>query len=957
MNSIASTRRTNPLRDLQTFGQSVWLDYIRRNLITSGELQRLIDEDGLQGVTSNPAIFEKAIASSDDYTIAIGELARQGENDCKAIFEALAVLDIQAAANVLRPVYQRTHFRDGYVSLEVSPHLAHDTAGTVEEARRLWARVSRPNAMIKVPATFEGVNAIRELIGDGININATLLFGIEIYEQVAEAYLSGLETLARRGGDLTRLASVASFFISRIDSTVDAGLTSRILEGGSPADLATLAGLRGRVAIANARLAYSRYAAIYSSERWRALAAAGAQTQRLLWASTSTKNPAYRDVTYVEELIGPDTVNTIPPATFDAFRDHGQPRHALKENIDSARETMASLSRAGISMKQVTDRLLDEGVQLFVEAFESLLAAIERQRRTAVEPLTNRLAFVAPERLTADVNAAIDDWESRHKVRRLWAGDPSLWSGADEWRWLGWLRAVDDQQGNLRQLTDFSQWVKTQGFSHVLLLGMGGSSLCPDVLSRSFGRQPGFPEFHVLDSTDPTQIHAVERRIDLARTLFIVSSKSGSTLEPNIFNDYFLARAIDAGASADQSFVAVTDPGSSMEQAARRHGFRHVFPGIPDVGGRYSALTNFGLVPAAAMGLDVARFLDRTREMVRACAAGVPADQNPGVVLGALLGVSATRGRDKVTLICSPGVASLGAWLEQLLAESTGKQGRGLIPVAGEAPGTPDVYGRDRVFAYIHLASDESPALEQRIAALERAGQVVVRITLSDLYDLGQELFRWEMATAVAGSIIGINPFDQPDVEASKVATRELTSAFESTGELPREVPMLANGISVYADARYAATLRSSAGFEKSSEGYLRAHLARLDAGDYFALLAYLDMSEQNEALLQRIRHTVRDQMHVATCLGFGPRFLHSTGQAYKGGPNSGVFVQITCDDEADLAVPGRRYTFGVVKAAQARGDFQVLVERGRRALRIHLGGDVEHGLEKLADIVRTVRR
>jgi transaldolase/glucose-6-phosphate isomerase len=381
MNSTAPLRRTNPLRDLQAFGQSVWLDYIRRSLITSGELQRLVDEDGVQGVMSNPAIFEKAIARSDDYTVAIGELARQGHSDPKAIFEALAILDIQATANVLRPVYQRTHFRDGYVSLEVSPYLAHDTSGTIDEARSLWQRLARPNAMIKVPATTEGIGAIRELIGEGINVNATLLFSIEMYERVAEAYFSGLEVFARRGGDLARVASVASFFISRIDATLDAGLTACMLQAGSIGERAMLASLRGRVAIANARLAYERYLEIHRSERWQALAAHGAQTQRLLWASTSMKNPAYRDVAYVEELVGPDTVNTIPPATFDAFRDHGEPRPALTETTAGARLTMGTLGRSGISMRRVTDRLLDEGIQQFVEAFESLLAAIESRRR------------------------------------------------------------------------------------------------------------------------------------------------------------------------------------------------------------------------------------------------------------------------------------------------------------------------------------------------------------------------------------------------------------------------------------------------------------------------------------------------------------------------------------------------------------------------------------------------
>jgi transaldolase / glucose-6-phosphate isomerase len=971
----------NPLRALRDFGQSPWLDYIRRSLITSGELQQLIDEDGLGGVTSNPAIFEKAITGSTDYADALKLLRQRANDDPKSLFEELAIHDIQAAADIMRPVYEQTRRRDGYVSLEVSPHLARDTQGTVDEARRLWRRLARENVMIKVPATPEGIPAIRELIGEGININVTLLFAEETYERVADAYIAGLEQLAQRGGDLGSVASVASFFISRIDTAVDAIVTARLQSlknEGKAADRISLESIRGKVAIANARLTYQRYLKIFSGARWRILASQGAQTQRLLWASTGTKNPMYRDVIYVEELIGPDTVNTIPPATLDAFRAHGEPRRSLTDNLEGARQTLELLGQVGISMGQVTDRLLEEGLQLFVDAFEKLLSAVDRGCRSSAPACISRMTFSLPGDLATAVNASLDDWRVGGKVRRLWGRDASLWTGRDEERWLGWLGVTEDQLAHLQPFTRIAEDARTGrlradgasasraearlnderaetgGFSHALLLGMGGSSLCPEVMARSFGPQEGYPELCVLDSTDPAQIQAFERMVDLTRTLFIVSSKSGGTLEPNIFKQYFLERASQVvGAKGAGRFVAITDPGSSLQRAAERDGFRHIFPGAPDIGGRYSALSNFGMVPAAIMGVDVGRFLDRAEEMVRACASCVPVEQNPGVVLGIILGVLARLGRDKVTLMTSPRISDLGAWLEQLLAESTGKEGRGLIPVDREAPGSPEVYGDDRLFVYARLASAPDASQDEAVDALERAGQPIVRISVADVYDVGQEFFRWEMATAVTGSILGINPFDQPDVEASKVATRTLTDEYEKTGALPPETPILEeDGIRLFTDPDNARSLRGLAGSDQSLAGYLRAHLARLKTGDYFALLAYLEMSDQSDAELQKMRHAVRDRKRVATCLGFGPRFLHSTGQAYKGGPNIGVFLQVTCDDETDVQVPGQRYTFGVVKAAQARGDFQVLAERKRRALRVHIGANVEAGLVQLRSAV-----
>jgi transaldolase/glucose-6-phosphate isomerase len=564
----------------------------------------------------------------------------------------------------------------------------------------------------------------------------------------------------------------------------------------------------------------------------------------------------------------------------------------------------------------------------------------------------NKQTYKLPSLLASAVSASLDDWNKNNKVARLWQKDASLWTGTDESNWLGWLNITEQQLGHADAIKRTAQDVKKSRFKHALLLGMGGSSLCPEVLRMTFGKIKGFPELHVLDSTDPAQIRAIEAKADLKSTLCIVSSKSGSTLEPNIYKQYFFERvkAKVGEKEVGNRFIAITDPGSKLQQVAVADKFREIFFGVPSIGGRYSALSNFGMVPAAVMGLDVLKFLKNTQEMVSACGASVAADANPGVVLGTILGVAANNGRDKLTIISSPGIFDLGAWLEQLIAESTGKVGKGIIPVDRERLARPDTYGKDRVFAYLRLASKPIKAQDTAVAALEKAGHPVVRIALTNVYSLGQELFRWEIATAVAGSIIGINAFNQPDVEASKVETRKLTSEYEATGRLPPEVPFFeASGIQLFADEKNVAAVHGGLNIAH----VLRTHLARLGAGDYFAVLGYIPMDAANEKALQAIRHAVRDKKRVATVLGFGPRFLHSTGQAYKGGPNSGVFLQITCDDAKDLPVPGQKYTFGVVKAAQARGDFAVLAERGRRALRVHLGKNLKSGLAAFTKAVQ----
>ena len=942
-----SRHSSNPLLQLRECGQAVWLDFLSRRFIADGGLSGLVEHDGLTGVTSNPSIFEKAVAGSADYDASLRSAEMQGDYDVMSLYERLAIEDIQHAADVLHPVYLETDGRDGYVSLEASPYLAMNTEATIAEARRLWRAVGRKNVMIKVPGTKPGLPAIEELIGEGINVNITLLFSQKVYDQVIEAYLSGLERLLAQGKDASKVASVASFFVSRIDTAVDRRIDEQLKT--VPADQRQgLSQLRGRIAIANAKLAYQIYQRRFAGARWQRLKAAGARVQRLLWASTGVKNPAYRDVLYVEELIAPDTINTLPPATMDAFRDHGKVRATLVENIELATQQMATLEACGISIDGVTDMLVVDGVKLFADAFDHLLAAVAHKRLDFLGPRLDAGARSLPTDLESAVATGLERWRQQGQVRRLWAGDASLWTGSDEGRWLGWLRIVGEQQARADELLTQAGAIRAPQFTHVVLLGMGGSSLGPEVLAQTFKPQPGHPELLVLDSTDPAQVRATEQRIDPKRTLFLVSSKSGTTLEPNILKQYFFERAKAAvgEAGAGAHFIAITDPGTPLQHVAARDRFRGLAFGKPSIGGRYSVLSDFGMLPAALLGVDLKALLASAQLMVRSCGASVPPAENPGVVLGVVIGELAKLGRDKITIVASAGIADFGAWLEQLLAESTGKLGKGVIPIDAEPLGPPEVYGKDRVFVYIRLMSESEASQDEALSKLERAGHPVVKISVLDRNHIGQEFFRWEFATAVVGSLLGINPFDQPDVEASKIKTRELTAAYAKTGRLPAEAPLFQDrGIQVFASS---SNCKGSAGGEGSLAACLKEHLGQLGVGDYCAFLAYLERNAEHRDALQVIRRSVRDRKRVATCLGFGPRFLHSTGQAYKGGPNSGVFLQITCDDAHDLQVPGQKFTFGLVKAAQARGDFEVLAERGRRALRLHLGADTRAGLTTL---------
>lgn len=941
-------------------GQAPWLDNISRGLISSGELQKLIDDDGIVGVTSNPTIFEKAIGTGTDYDAQMREVYGQGK-DAQGVFLELMLRDIADAADVLRPVYDRTKGLDGFISIEVTPDLARDTEKTLAQARRFRDTLNRPNVLVKIPATAEGIPAIEQAIYEGININVTLIFAIDRYQAVMEAYLRGLERRHAEGKSLD-VSSVASFFVSRVDTNVDKKLDALIEKAGSDDEKKRLTRLKGRAAIANAKIAYEVFQQTFSGPRWEPLAAAGARVQRPLWASTSTKNPDYRDVLYVEHLIGPDTVDTMPPATIVAFNDHGEVKRTVDTNLADEHQAIKDLEAVGIHMDTVTKELEDEGVASFFKSFETLNGVIAGKREAlAAGQQQNEQTDLGSH--DSSVRLALGEFgdAAQHiwsKDGAWWSGDAAVQSGIGDR--LGWLDVVERMIGEADDLRQFAEGICKGGFQTVLLMGMGGSSLAPDLFSMEFETADGFPELYVLDSTDPAVVAVCRDGLEPENTLYIVSSKSGTTTEPTAFLEYFYDRVRQAkGDRPGDNFIAITDPGSPLAEEAKKRGFRRVFENPPDIGGRYSALSYFGLVPAALMGVDVRKLLERAHQMAVRCGPGVAAAENPGVWLGVTLGTLAKAGRNKVTFITTLGTSSFADWAEQLLAESTGKAGQGLVPVAGEEIGPPEIYGDDRVFIYMPKEGDDRDALDEMVEKLMDAGHPVITLPMQDEYDLGGEFFRWELATAVAGKVLGINPFDEPNVTESKDNTKRLLADYAKRKRLPESDPHAAEGnLELYAynlpGFGTAGDSKNGAGGNHNPAELLNALFRSTKPGDYFALLAYVETSDENMDQLDAIRTLILDEMHTATTLGFGPRYLHSTGQLHKGGPNTGLYLIFTADEAADIKIPELGFSFGTLVRAQALGDIEALVNKGRRVVHIHMV-NAEDGLREAGDLIDEV--
>jgi transaldolase/glucose-6-phosphate isomerase len=920
---------TNTLVALAELGQSPWLDFITRDLLRSGRLAAMVRDGHATGLTSNPTIFEQAISKSADYDAALATLVKSGRT-AAAIVDALTIEDVKAAADVFAPVYTRTKRADGYVSIEIDPTLAHDTAGTIREVRRVWRAVNKPNLMVKIPATREGVAAIEEAIASGINVNVTLIFSLVRYREVMDAYVHGLTRRLEAGTRVDRIASVASFFVSRVDSAVDKLLDERIA-AATGERRATLERLRGKAAIANAKLAYAAFHERFGHEHFALLAREGARPQRPLWASTSTKNPAYPDVYYVEALIGPDTVNTLPPATLEAYLDHGHPERRIDNAVDRAREVLTQLGHVGIDLAGVTDRLEAEGVAAFVTSFRSLVETVATRREAALvaQRGTEHLGTLA-----RAVDGACRDLDAANAGARLWRKDAGLWNAADESarsaivQRLGWLDVDRTMPPHAAGLALFAEEVRAAGFTHALLCGMGGSSLAVDVLRRSLGVRRGYLDLAVLDSTDPAAVLAALQRSEPATTLYVLSSKSGDTAEVQAFLAVLWDRVRQArGERAGEHFVAITDAGTSLEAIAGERGFRRVFLNPPDIGGRYSALSLVGLVPAALMGHDVEKLLARAQRMLVACGPAVRAATNPGIRLGAVLATAARAGRDKVTFVTAEKIAGFADWAEQLLAESTGKRGHGLVPIVGEPVAPPAAYGKDRLFVSMHVGSGSG----RPFATYARAGHPGVGIRLGDAYDLAGEFVRWEVATAIAGHVLGVNPFDQPNVQEAKASIMRALAdpvrrAAAIASALPIDGPELANEL-----------------WRFVSQGGPRR---------YLAITAFVASTPRRAKLLTELRVRLRRHLGIATTVGWGPRFLHSTGQLHKGGPATVAVLQLVADDPVDVPIPDQAYGFGALANAQAAGDVEALRAHDRPILQIHLGRNVDRGLERLLTLL-----
>lgn len=910
----------NPVQAATQNGQSLWLDYIRRDVLKSGELKALIDAGEIRGVTSNPSIFEKAIAESEEYTSDVRRMAQAGWKATQ-IFDALAIDDIRAAADAFLPLYEASDGADGYVSIEVDPSLAHKPRSTADEARRLWDVINRPNLMVKIPATEAGLPAIEACIAEGININVTLIFSLERYAGVIDAYLSGLEKRLKAGGSLKYVASVASFFVSRVDVLVDSKLEALIEAGGSGAERAR--GLLGKAAIANAKMAYAQFEAAFSGERFAALEKAGARVQRPLWASTSTKNPAYPDTTYVDNLVGEHTVNTLPPQTLDAFRAHGDGTPKVQEGLSESRAQLDALEALGISMRDVTDQLEEEGVAKFAEAYKRLLKTIRSRARSFARELGD---------INESYQQTLQVLDENEVARRIWQIDPSLWSVdpaqiPEIKERLGWLTLPEDT-ARLKELDAFLEQLKKDKIEQVVLLGMGGSSLCADALRRMFPTQSGI-ELLVLDSTDPDSIRWVQRRAPAESSFFIAASKSGTTTEPRTLLDYFFNRAYNRlGKKAKRHFAVITDPGSALQTFAEENRFRKVFGARSSVGGRYSALTAFGLVHAAALGLDVKAMLAGAAGMAAACGPRVPAARNPGLALGAALAAAWKSGRDKLTILADEGLEPFADWIEQLVAESSGKDGVGILPVVGEPAGYASVYGEDRLLVYLR----RDGSLDRRMSGWDKAGLpcVVLEIPLHEM-SVGAAFFQWEMATATACHLLGVNAFNQPNVQSAKSRTAALLEELKATSKLP-ELPQ------VWYDGIVTVSGKGGELDGETQADMLAGLFSDLPQGEPVHILAYIQNQEATYKRFAKIRRSLRDETGRASTFGFGPRYLHSTGQLHKGGKNEGLFLLVTMTPVKDVPVPEESFTFGNLLHAQAMGDLQALQEAGRRAYLLHLG-------------------
>lgn len=898
-------------KKFKEIGQSIWLDSISRDMILNNTLSNLIEKYEITGLTSNPTIFENAILNSNTYDESIKIVSKKFKN-LDDIAYSLMIEDIQRACDLLKKIFEKTNKNDGYVSIEIPPTI-DETNSIIDCAIKIWEMVDRENLMIKIPATKNGIKAEEELIKRGINVNMTLIFSPQAYKEVVKSYLSALNWRLENKLD-GNVFSVASFFVSRIDTEINKILTELSTQNQDIEKRNEIIFMRGKAAISVSLITYDIYLKSFFTDEFKKYREAGFKPQKLLWASTSTKDPSLRDTIYMDELCLPNTINTVPQHTIFSFFDHGKINtDDISLRINQAYETYNRLTNYSINWSEIFDKLLNDGIKKFIDSYKNILNSIEKKIKTLETEIITMQLF------NSSIKKIISEIEKNSFIERLFSKDHTLWktdptSAKIIKNSLGWINLPKEMINKIDEINQFKKEIINEGFKYVVLLGMGGSSLAAEVILNIFGNDKKVKLF-VLDSTNPDWILRLSQKIEITKTLFIVSSKSGTTLETITHFKYFYNLIKKKKQKPGKNFIAITDNSTPLQEMAKKYGFRKIFINPSDIGGRFSALSYFGLIPASFTSIDIKSFLKKSQEALDELKTKNP----PSIVLGSFLAASYLNGRDKLTIILPKKLERFGLWIEQLIAESTGKEGKGILPIIDTEVYDISSYSNDRFFVVINLKDFKEN--EEKIEMLIKNGHPVLRIFLNDIYDIGKEFYRWEIATSLAGYMMKINPFDQPDVQFTKDFTKKILSSPKT--ELKADI--ITKNWDVYL-----------ANIENEERSLIWSIIKNLKENGYIALCSYLDENEKTLNMLTKIKKLLTERLSIPTISVYGPRYLHSIGQLFKGGKNSGVFIILTSKPKKDIKIIGEDLSFTKICMSQAKGDFLAMKEKGRTCVMIY---------------------
>ncbi|MBE7514588.1 MAG: bifunctional transaldolase/phosoglucose isomerase [Anaerolineales bacterium] len=932
---------------------NLWYNEFSRDLIRSGAMERLIRQ-GIIGFTANPTVLERAIGEGTAYDDDLGTLL---ESESLTALRRLLTDDLQAAADLLRPLYESSEGRGGFVCVDLPPTHTERPETLLSEAIRVFRGVNRPNLMITILGKPTNLTAIEEALFSGVNIHISGVFSLRGYVHVAECYIRALERRALAGENVREVASVVQVDLARVEGLVNHSLENSIRMAQSRADIhrTTLySALLGKVAAANARRAYDRFQEFFYGERFARLREAGAHIQPILWGAVDPNAPTIAKTEYLNMVGSADTYILTTRQTLDAFAAHPPPPEIPALDMPTAAETLKRAEELEIDLELIARRLQGDEEELFGDAFRKLITRVDGKRKTLMSGFMKRQSLVLGV-YQGLVESAMKRLRGQLSITRTWARDPLLWKPSPDdaealSNRLAWLFLPTDGRTDVQRMVALRNELRAEGITHILLIGMGGSILTGETLWEIFGSQPDAPELVILDTNDPIAIAKAERKLDMVTTCVVVSSRSGKAIETLALLRYVVAKFPEGGAGAH--LIAITEAGSPLETEARRLGAREIFLCPPHLVGAYAALSYYGLLPAALCGIDVQGVLSAGAEMQTACAAGVMGNNHPGLWLGALMGTMALQGRDKLALLAAPEIAPLCLWIEPLIAEGLGKDGKSVIPVVAPTPGMPHDYDDDRLFVYLRLEnSTENP--DESAQRLREAGHPMVTLTLRDRTDVGAEFFRWQFATVVAAMVLGVNPFATPNVDESRRLIHRLLDDYATTRTLPKHAPQQTEGglrlIAEEGMGRLLRDLAAQRAYRGSAlVGALAAFFSLARSGDYVVFMPFFNPDVAQTATLNDIQRRARHVLKRAVMVNIFPRSLHTVGQMHKGGSGKGVFVQLTTDTAPDIAIPGERYTFGVLRAVQADGDFEIFQNQGMRIIRLHCGKDVSAGLRAI---------